>query len=259
MNQTEETPTTVENTQLETYLQNIKSQKYLDYLDNFKKTLEDRNKCFRSKKCAFEFDIDSKKIVKKKDSKIIYQIDLPQYIMVNQRLSEIRKQLRDIESEIKMIQPTISLDSPKKLIEKYKSLRKDFISLEKEETMLIEYLFKVNQVEERTKKKQELENKLIELESIRRKLFEQINLMYLLKETKDFDKKLYEEKIKEYLNTNELEKVRTEIKKCDSFQLKTDELFFNEHRKELGKIDYIIEKLPNLKKGSGGKSIKIKK
>ena len=77
MNQTEETPTTVENTQLENYLQNIKSQKYLDYLDNFKKTLEDRNKCFRSKKCAFEFEVDSKKIVKKKDSKIIYQIDLP--------------------------------------------------------------------------------------------------------------------------------------------------------------------------------------
>ena len=52
--------------------------------------------------------------------------------------------------------------------------------------MLIEYLFKVNQVEERTKKKQELENKLIELESIRRKLFEQINLMYLLKRKKRF-------------------------------------------------------------------------
>ena len=57
----------------------------------------------------------------------------------------------------------------------------------------------------------------------------------------------------------ELEKVRTEIKKCDSFQLQTDKLFFNEYRKELGKIDYIVEKLPNLKKGSGGKSIKIKK
>ena len=58
------------NEELQKYLDNFSHEDYDDYLDNFKKTLEDRKKCQKSKKCAFDFTVNQSNIIKKKVIKL---------------------------------------------------------------------------------------------------------------------------------------------------------------------------------------------
>ena len=54
-----------ENDELLKLVNNFKNEAYDEYLDNFKKTLEDRKTCLKSKKCAFKFTINQSNIIKK--------------------------------------------------------------------------------------------------------------------------------------------------------------------------------------------------
>ena len=138
---------------IETYIQNFQDKSYSDYLENFKKINEERAKCFRSKKCAFEFETTNKEIIKKRGDQEIYRVNFPKYIIVDERLEEIKLELKEVTDKIKLMQNIINIDSEKKLVDEYKGLRKKYIELEDEGNMLVTYLQKVNQVEEIEKKK----------------------------------------------------------------------------------------------------------
>ena len=148
---------------IETYIQNLKDKSYSDYLENFKKISEEREKCLRSKKCVYEFESNKNEIIKKKGGKEIYRVKFPKYIMVDERLEEIRVELKSITEKIKLMQNIINIDSEKKLVDEYKGLRKKYIELEDEGNMVL-YLQKANQVEENEKKRIELKENLNKLE-----------------------------------------------------------------------------------------------
>ena len=142
-----------ENEELQKYIDNFTDDGYEEYLDNFKKTLEDRKKCSKSKKCAFKFTVNQSNIIKKKDDKMIYNISLPKYLMVDDRLLEIRNRLEELDKEIRYLQNIISLEGDKKIVEEYKIYRKEFLELEKEEKLLVDYLEKVNNLSDREKRR----------------------------------------------------------------------------------------------------------
>lgn len=243
---------------IETYIQNFQDKSYSDYLENFKKINEERAKCFRSKKCAYEFETTNKEIIKKKGDQEIYRVKFPKYIIVDERLEEIKLELKEVTDKIKLMQNIINIDSEKKLVDEYKGLRKKYIELEDEGNMLVTYLQKVNQVEEIEKKKIELKIDLNKKEQEKRLLYQEINLM---KNKKPFEKSKYKILIEKYLDRGEIEKLKAAIKKLSHYHLMTDKIFFNINRnKHIGQINYLIEELPEVKhnKKKSGKTIKIK-
>ena len=243
--------TDISDTVVDTYLKNINDSSYEEYLDNFKKTLEDRKKCLKSKKCIFTFEITPQNIIKKKDDKVVYNVKLPKYILVEERLLEIDSKLKAISEDIKYMQNIINLDSDKKLIEKYKNHRKEFMELEKEQEDLYSYLFKVNKVEEKEKLKIELTQKIREIKNHRIELYLEIQKLHHYKNDKKFKADAYEKIIKEYIDTKELLEYQKKLKELNEYSLKTDDLFFNIKRDEyVGKINYIVKELPNIKKES---------
>lgn len=234
---------------LDTYLNNFQNREYDDYLDNYKKTLDDRKKCSKSKKCAFTFTVNKTNITKKKDSQIIYDLKLPKYILVDRRLVEIKSKIIELDREIRYLQNTLNLESDKKLIEEYKQYRREFLALEKEQKMLEEYLIKVNYEDENAKKKIELQANLRNLKNQKLVLYNQIQVLFYQKSNPDFSMGEYEKKIKEYLNNQEIDTVKKELSFLEQYSLKTDRLFFNALRdKDMGRINYVVEKLPEIKK-----------
>ena len=238
-----------ENEELQKYIDNFTDDAYEEYLDNFKKTLEDRKKCSKSKKCAFKFTVNQSNIIKKKDDKMIYNISLPKYVMVDDRLLEIRNRLQELDKEIRYLQNIISLEGDKKIVEEYKIYRKEFLELEKEEKLLVDYLEKVNNLPEREKRKLELQNKLKVLQKEKLVLYQQIVILNSQKNSAKFSDSDYQKKIKQYLENKEIEMIKTELRNLETYFLKTDKLFFNTARDEvIGKVDYMIEKMPGIKK-----------
>ena len=246
MTYVEESP---EKKKINQYISNFNNTEYDEYLDNFKKTLEDRKKCRKNKKCAFDFVVNKKHIIKKKDSQVIYDITLPEYIIVDNRLKEIHHELNGIDMEIRFLQNILNLDSDKKMIEKYKTMRKEYLELEKEQKILKEYIVTVNNEDEIKNKKVELEAKLRNIKNEKLVLFNQVQLMFLQKSNPNFSKTDYHNKIKEYINNSELDKVKEELSNLNKYSLKTDRLFFNSVRDvETGRINYIVDKLPDIVK-----------
>jgi hypothetical protein len=73
--------------------------------------------------------------------------------------------------------------------------------------------------------------------------------MFLQKSNPNFSKTDYHNKIKEYVNNSELDKVKEELSNLNKYSLKTDRLFFNSVRDvETGRINYIVDKLPDIVK-----------
>lgn len=238
-----------ENEELQKLVDNFKSDEYDEYLDNFKKTLEDRKKCLKSKKCAFKFTVNQSNIIKKKDDKVIYNISLPKYLMVDTRLLEIRHRLQELDKEIRYLQNVISLEGDKKIVEEYKIYRQEFLELEKEQKLLVDYLDKINEDQKRQERKVELTNKLKVLQKEKLVLYQQIVILNSQKTNPKFSETEYKKKIKEYLENKEIEMIKTELRNLETYFLKTDKLFFNTPRDEtLGKINYMIEKMPGIKK-----------
>ena len=250
-----------ENEELQKFIDNYNNEEYEEYLDNFKKTLEDRKKCSKSKKCAFKFTVNQSNIIKKKDDKIIYNISLPKYLMVDDRLIEIRGRLQELDKEIRYLQNIISLEGDKKIVEEYKIYRKEFLELEKEEKLLVDYLQKVNNEDEKEKRKLELENKLKVLQKEKLVLYQQIVILNSQKENAKFSESEYQKKIKQYLENKEIEMIKTELQNLERYFLKTDKLFFNTSRdKNIGTVNFMIEKMPSIKKKITKKiTISIKK
>lgn len=240
--------TEVENT-IDSYIQNINDKNYEEYLDNYKKLLEDRKKCLKSKKCIYDFTITDKNIIKKKGETEVFNLKLPKYVLVEDRLEEINVELKEITEKIKFLQNVINLESDKKMIDDYKKLRKDYIELEKEGNMLNEYLLKVNKVEDKEKRQLELKNEIQKLETEKKKQYSEISMMELTKNDKGFSHENYETLIKKYLDNKELDKLKTELKISKSLSLRTDDLFYNQDRNNfMGKINYMITELPNVNK-----------
>lgn len=237
------------NEELQKYLDNFAHEDYDEYLDNFKKTLEDRKKCQKSKKCAFDFTVNQSNIIKKKGDQVVYNISLPKYTHTESRLKEIRTNMNMLDREIRYLQNILSLESDKKLIEEYKIYRKDFKELEKEEKMLVDYGAKVNKDEEIEQRKMELNLNLRKLRSEKLVLYQQIQIMNSDKKKPNFSSAKYHAKIKEYLDNQEIEMIKLELQNLEKYYLKTDKLFFNTQRnQELGRINYLIEKMPGIKK-----------
>ena len=237
------------NEELQNYLDNHSHEEYDEYLDNFKKTLEDRKKCQKSKKCAFDFTVNQNNIIKKKGDKVIYNISLPKYVHTENRLKEIRNKMKMLDREIRYLQNILSLESDKKLIEEYKIYRKDFKELEKEEKILVDYGTKVNKDEEIEQRKIELNVSLRKLKSEKLVLYQQIQIMHSQKNKANFSNSQYQTKIKEYLDNQEIDMIKLELQNLEKYYLKTDKLFFNTQRnQDLGRINYMIEKLPGIKK-----------
>ena len=56
------------------------------------------------------------------------------------------------------------------------------------------------------------------------------------------------------IDNKELDMIKLELQNLEKYYLKTDKLFFNTDRdKELGRINYMIEKMPGIKKKSSKK------
>jgi len=244
------------------YLENLNEKTYTEYLENYKKVVEDVSKCNRSKKCLFTFKTTKNEIIKKKGDDIIYKIKLPKYTLVSERISKLKDEMKECSEQIKLMQNKINIDSNKKMIEKYKTLRKKYIELEDEGNELTLYLDKVNNIEEIEKKKVELTNELNKKEQEKRLLYQEICLYRENKESKKFKNSNYNSLIQKYLDNKEINKIKLELKKVCNYQLLSDKLFYNIDRDEsIGKVDYLIKELPEVKhnKKKSGKSIKIKK
>ena len=238
-----------ENEELQKYINNYENEEYEEYLDNFKKTLEDRKKCSKSKKCAFKFTVNQSNIIKKKDDKMIYNISLPKYLIVDDRLIEIRNRLQELDKEIRYLQNVISLEGDKKIVEEYKIYRQEFLELEKEEKLLVDYLEQINKDKHRENRKLELLSKLKVLQKEKLVLYQQIVILNSQKKNPKFSDSEYKKKIKEYLENKDIEIIKTELRNLETYFLKTDKLFFHTARDEnLGRINYMIEKMPGIKK-----------
>ena len=242
---------------IDQYIKNVNDKEYLDYLYDFKKFHEEKNKCMKSKKCKYHFEIGVNEISKTKISsgeKSIIRI--PDYINVKKRLNEIENEMIECDKNIRFMQNYISSDSDKKYINEYKELRNKFMELEKEEENLNQYFLKVNNYETRMNKiitlKNELQNKIMEKKNI----YYDILSMYSKKNEEDFDNDEYEAKIKEYLSLNETERIEKELKNIEGYNLLSDKFYSSEKKNEsLGTIDYVIKNQQKKKK----KIIKRKK
>ena len=70
-----------------------------------------------------------------------------------------------------------------------------------------------------------------------------------MKNKKSVEKSKYKQLIEKYLDKNEINRIKSELKKITDKQLMTDKLFFNINRNDnIGRINYIIEELPEVKK-----------
>lgn len=239
------------------FIKNINSKEYKDYLYDFKKFHEEKNKCMKSKKCKYHFEIGKNEISKTKISsgeKSIIRI--PEYLDVRQRLKDIKKEMIDCDKNIRFMQNNISSDSDKKYINQYKELRNKFIELEKEEESLNDYFLKVNNYEPRMNKIISLKNNIINKNMEKKNIYYEILFMSYKKTDDDFDNDEYETKIREYLSLNDIEKLEKELKEIQGYNLISDQFYSSEKRNEsLGKIDYVIKNQQKKKK----KIIKKKK
>ena len=67
------------------YIKNVNSKEYKDYLYDFKKFHEEKNKCMKSKKCKYHFEIGKNEISKTKISSGEKNvIRVPDYINVKE-------------------------------------------------------------------------------------------------------------------------------------------------------------------------------
>lgn len=241
------------------YISNINNEVYVEYLDNYKKMIDDKKKCLKGKKCLYNFSQTIDKFSKDKiSSNDSFTLKLPKYINTDDRLLDINERMKEISIEINLLQNTLNSESDKKDIDNYKTIRKEYMELEKEKEEINLYLVKVNNVEELLKNKIEIKNEIKKIELQRRNIYNEIQYLNSIKNGKKFDNVLYKEKITSYLDTKELDKLNDKLRNLDEFKLKSDNLFFsNVNRSEFaGRINYIINKLPEIQQTKKTKRIK---
>ena len=235
---------------VEQYLKNFNNKEYKDYLYDFKKFQEEKNKCMKSKKCKYRFELNKNEIIKTKISSGEKNIlKIPEYIHAETRLNTIKKEMIECDKNIRFIQNNINSDSDKKYITEYKELRSKYMELEKEEEMINHYIIKVNNYEERMNKVITLKNDILVKTMEKKNIYYQILSMFNRKDEEDFDKDVYEAKIREYLALNEVEKLEKDIKELEGYNLISDQFYSSEKKDEtIGKINYIIKSAEKNKK-----------
>jgi uncharacterized UPF0160 family protein len=109
------------------YLKNFNNKEYKDYLYDFKKIQEEKNKCMKSKKCKYRFELNKNEIIKTKISSGEKNVlKIPEYIHTQERLNTIKKEMINCDKNIRFIQNNINSDSDKKYISDYKELRNTY-------------------------------------------------------------------------------------------------------------------------------------
>ena len=130
------------------YITNINNEVYIEYLDNYKKMIDDKRKCLKGKKCLYNFSLTQDKFSKQKiSSNDTFTLKLPKYINTDDRLLEIKNRMNDISIEINLLQNILNSESDKKDIDKYKEIRKEYMELKKEQDKINSYLLLVNNEE----------------------------------------------------------------------------------------------------------------
>ena len=100
-----------------------------------------------------------------------------------------------------------------------------------------------------------IENKRIELQTKLRNIKNEkfyiikYNLCFYRNLIQIFQKQIIIIKLKDTVNNTELDAVKEELANLNKYSLKTDRLFFNSVRDvETGRINYIVNKLPDIVK-----------
>ena len=230
----------VEKTNVEKYMDNLNSNEYKEYLNNFKKIIEDKNKCVKNKKCnSFLIYSENNLIYEKKNEK--KKLEMPKYINIPQRLSEIKKEIDEYDIKIRSFQKIINSESNKKDIEEYRNIRDNFIKLEKENNEIEEYCDKINNTQNK-KRKNDILNLINMLNKKKILIYQQLQILYKMKNSPKFDNDEYEKKIKEYLDNSEIKKLKKELDTLDGFVLKSDIILGNSNKNY--NIEFIVESLP---------------
>lgn len=232
------------------YLKNFNNKEYKDYLYDFKKIQEEKNKCMKSKKCKYRFELNKNEIIKTKISSGEKNVlKIPEYIHTQERLNTIKKEMINCDKNIRFIQNNINSDSDKKYISDYKELRNKYMELEKEEEMINQYLLKVNNNEDRMNKIIEIKNEILAKTMEKKNVYYEISSMFRRKGEEDFDNDLYESKIREYLSMNEVEKLEKKLQEIEGYNIISDQFYSSGKKNEIiGKIDYIIKSSEKNKK-----------
>lgn len=241
---------------LDNYISNVNSPEYKKYLEKYKKIIENKTKCLKSKKCNPELIVNNNELILDKGKKEQEKLKLPDYILVDEKIKEIKEELLLCDKKIRYNYNFINKNVSKTIIEDYKKTRERYFELEKELDLYENYLNKVNNFDEKNNKKKELEKNLLEIEIEKRKLFNKIKILHILKKKGDkkFDQNLYEEIIKKYLDNKEYDEMKNELNKINKYILISDNLYSKKDRDEnTGKIDYIVKSINSEKK------IKLKK
>tara|TARA_B100000676_G_C17986685_1_gene792320 strand:+ start:598 stop:1344 length:747 start_codon:yes stop_codon:yes gene_type:complete len=208
---------------LEQNLANIKSEEYTKYLELYSNFHQERVKCLKRKNCDdkyIETPNDLKIVKGSKEKKIVK----PKYIFVDERMKNINIELRELEQEIRNFRFIVESDSSKKIADAFADVKKKYLEKTNEKNELQEYLKRVNSVEENREKKIEINVQILEEQNIKRELYFQICAL-------DKENEERKELIKEYLDNENLLKLKKELKKLEN----TD-------------TNYIVETLPRVTK-----------
>ena len=179
------------------YINNLNSKEYIDYLQGYKKIIEEKNKCVRNKSCSSNISFEKKKIIftKKMEKK---ELLLPKYILIDERLDEIKKEKDKCDNEIRLVQNKINVDSEEKDIEKYQKNRDLYMELEKEESNLLKYLKSVNKTIEIDEKKTQIKSSITLIKKGKILLYAELQNLHQQKNSKNFNNEVYNEKLKKY-------------------------------------------------------------
>lgn len=231
---------------IDKYIDNINSKEYLDYLLNYKKIIEEKNKCVRNKKCSSNIVFEENKItfLKNMEKK---ELNIPKYINITKRLDEIKEEKSNCDNEIRFLQNKINIDSDSNTINNYKQNRDKYIELEKEEANLLKYLENVNNTAEKKNKIMETKNHINKIKKEKLNLYNELETLYKMKDNAKFNYEMYQEKIKLYIDNTEINKLKKVLKQLELFKLKSDELIGTENNK-FNEVNFIIKDLPKNQK-----------
>jgi len=187
------------------YLENNKNPAYKKYLEEYGLFFKEKKKNDKSKRKDYTFTFENDKLIKedKKNKKVI---NLPKYVHVEKRNSEIEDRIKKLTKELYYINNIVDFteEKPTNILKRFEEIRKECIELESEKMNYKECLRQIN------KDNKSLIEENVELNAEERK---NRDLYFMIKENSNMDTK--KELINEYfLSKKKLEKMN-EKKKVD--------------------------------------------
>ena len=223
---------------------NLNSEEFQRYLKYYETFHIDRKKCIKNKKCndIYEETPTQLKVVKGGKNKIVKK---PTYVFIDSRIDELKKEMNDLEREIRNFRFIVESNTTKKIAEAFTKVKEDYLSKKNELEEIKAYLLQSKGGPEAKDRLIEINSSIMEQENQKRALFFEIQ--------RETDPEKKKEKIREYLDNRELNKLKRE-------------------KSEMGKlshINYLVTDLPQFNKAtkspstsgpsSGGEKPKKKK